>query len=75
MFASNMLGWDNPYPERRPYDKCGMKARRKIQYATMRKMRGHISNSVHTLPGGLDANFISSENNIGSISSSFTNTE
>ena len=38
-------------------------------------MRGHISNYMHTLPGGFGANFITLENNIGSISSSPTNTE
>ena len=41
----------------------------------MYKMRGHISNYVYTLTGGVGTNFITLENNIGSISSSPTNTE
>ena len=57
-------------------DACGMKVAcsillrslsqgkndRNIQYSTMRRMRSHMANFVHTIPGGMGPSFISSDN-------------
>jgi hypothetical protein len=66
---SEMLGLENPYPERGPYpeeDSFGMSNAcmllmyslnsgvnaDTIQYETMRGLRSHFANFVHTVPGG-----------------------
>jgi hypothetical protein len=46
-----------------------------IQYETMRKLRSHIANFVHTCPGGIGARFMGEEGAAGSVSNSPTNTE
>ena len=90
--GSDQLGWDDPYPQRGPFqvsDDCGMKIAcsillrslaqgkndKTIQYSTMRRMRGHLSNYVHTVPGGIGPTFVSSDNSVSSISQSPTNSE
>jgi hypothetical protein len=47
----------------------------KIQYETMRKLRSHVSNFVHTTPRGLGATFIAEDGRGGTISTSHTNSE
>lgn len=44
-----------------------------IQYETMRKLRSHISNFVHTTPGGLGVTFMTEEGAGGTVSFSPTN--
>jgi hypothetical protein len=45
-----------------------------VQYETIRKVRSHFSNFVHTIPGGIGDMFISSDNVVNGISKSATNT-
>jgi hypothetical protein len=45
----------------------------KIQYETMRKLRSHMSNFIHTTPGGLGATFIADDGKGGMVSTSHTN--
>jgi hypothetical protein len=46
-----------------------------IQYETMRKLRSHVANFVHTCPGGIGARFMGEEGAAGAVSNSPTNTE
>jgi hypothetical protein len=46
-----------------------------IQYETMRKLRSHIANFVHTCPGRISARFMGKEGAAGSVYNSPTNTE
>jgi hypothetical protein len=46
-----------------------------IQYETMRKLRSHIANFVHTCPGGIGDRFMGGEGAAGAVSNSPTNTE
>jgi hypothetical protein len=46
-----------------------------IQYETMRKLRSHIANFVHTCPGGIGARFMGEEGAAGAVSNSPTNSE
>jgi hypothetical protein len=46
-----------------------------IQYETMRKLRSHMSNFVHTTPGGLGATFIAEDGKGGTVSESPTNSD
>jgi hypothetical protein len=45
-----------------------------VQYKTIRKVRSHFSNFIHTTPGGVGDMFISSDNVVNGISRSRTNT-
>jgi hypothetical protein len=45
----------------------------KIQYKTIRKLRSHMSNFVHTTPGGLGSTFIADDGKGGKESGSPTN--
>jgi hypothetical protein len=45
-----------------------------VQYETIRKTRSHMSNFVHTVPGGMGEMFIASESNIAGMTRSPTNT-
>jgi hypothetical protein len=45
-----------------------------VQYETIRKVRSHFSNFIHTTPGGVGDIFISSDNVVNGISRSGTNT-
>jgi hypothetical protein len=47
----------------------------KIQYETMRKLRSHMSNFIHTTPGGLGATFIADDGKGGTVSTSHTNSD
>jgi hypothetical protein len=47
----------------------------KIQYETMRKLRLHVSNFVHTTPGGLGATFIADDGKGGAVTESPTNSD
>jgi hypothetical protein len=46
-----------------------------IQYETMRKLRSHMANFVHTCPRGIGARFMREEGAAGAVSNSPTNTE
>jgi hypothetical protein len=46
-----------------------------IQYETMRKLRSHIVNFMHTCSGGIGARFTGEEGAAGAVSNSPTNTE
>jgi hypothetical protein len=46
-----------------------------IQYETMRKLRSHIANFVHTCPWGIGARFMGEEGAAGAVSNLPTNTE
>jgi hypothetical protein len=46
-----------------------------IQYETMRKLRSHIANFVHTYPGGIRPRFMGEEGAAGAVSNSPTNAE
>jgi hypothetical protein len=45
-----------------------------VQYETIRKVRSHFSNYIHTIPGGIGDMFITSDNVVNGISRSATNT-
>jgi hypothetical protein len=45
-----------------------------VQYETIRKVRSHFSNFIHTIPGGIGDMFITSDNVVNGISRSATNT-
>jgi hypothetical protein len=45
-----------------------------VQYETIRKVRSHFSNFVHTVPGGVGDMFITSDNMVNGITRSSTNT-
>jgi hypothetical protein len=45
-----------------------------VQYETIRKVRSHFSNFVHTIPGGIGDMFITSDNVVNGITHSATNT-
>jgi hypothetical protein len=45
-----------------------------VQYETIRKVRSHFSNFIHTILGGISDMFISSDNVVNGISRSATNT-
>jgi hypothetical protein len=47
----------------------------KVQYETMRKLRSHMSNFVHTTPGGLGATFIAEDGKGGTELASPTNSD
>ena len=44
-----------------------------VQYETIRKTRSHISNFIHTVPGGMGEMFIASESNVSGMTRSPTN--
>lgn len=44
-----------------------------VQYETIRKTRSHMSNFVHTIPGGMGEMFIASESNVSGMTRSPTN--
>jgi hypothetical protein len=44
-----------------------------VQYETIRKTRSHMSNFVHTVPGGMGEMFIASESNVSGMTRSPTN--
>jgi hypothetical protein len=44
-----------------------------IQYKTLRKMRSHVSNFMHTTPGGMCASFISDDVSTAAMTHSPTN--
>jgi hypothetical protein len=46
-----------------------------IQYETMRKLRSHIANFVHTCPGGIGPRFMGEEGAAGAVLNSPTNAE
>jgi hypothetical protein len=46
-----------------------------IQYETMRKLRSHLANFLHTCPGGIGSRFMGEEGVAGAVSNSPTNTE
>jgi hypothetical protein len=45
-----------------------------VQYETIRNVRSHFSNFIHTIPGGIGDMFISSDNVLNGVSRSATNT-
>jgi hypothetical protein len=45
-----------------------------VQYETIRKVRSHFSNFIHTIPGGMGDMFITSDNMVNGVSRSGTNT-
>jgi hypothetical protein len=45
-----------------------------VQYKTIRKVRKHFSNFIHTTPGGMGDMFITSDNMVNGVSQSGTNT-
>jgi hypothetical protein len=45
-----------------------------VQYETIRKVRSHFSNFMHTMPGRMGDMFITSDNNVNGVSRSGTNT-
>jgi hypothetical protein len=52
---------------------CSGKNARFVQYETIRKTRSHMSNFVHTVPGGMGEMFIASESNVSGMTRSPTN--
>lgn len=44
-----------------------------IQFETLRKLRSHMSNFIHTCPGGTGATFVGEDSNASTLSRSFTN--
>jgi hypothetical protein len=46
-----------------------------VQFETVRKMRSHLANFVHTVPGGRGATFMTDGGSGGTVSNSPTNTE
>ena len=44
-----------------------------VQYETIRKTRSHMSNFIHTIPGGMGEMFIASESNVSGMTRSPTN--
>lgn len=44
-----------------------------VQYETIRKTRSHMSNYIHTVPGGMGEMFIASESNVSGMTRSPTN--
>jgi hypothetical protein len=44
-----------------------------VQYETIRKTRSHMSNFIHTIPGGMGEMFIAAESNVSGMTRSPTN--